>query len=111
MLGKCISCHSHAPRVFMAFQARFCRKCCHRLLVSDFELAWRHGVQSPPPSTAFIVRYAGAVRVRLYLKQHLRGIMTPPERVRLTRGQVARFLAEWPGLRLEHIKAVINRMS
>jgi hypothetical protein len=111
MLGKCISCHGHAPRVFMAFQARFCRKCCHSLLVSDFELAWRHGVQSPPDGTAFIVRYAGDVRVRLYLKQHLRGIMTPPERVRLTRAQVNRFMAKWPGLRIEHIKAVINRMA
>ena len=111
MLGKCISCYGHAPRVFMAFQARFCRKCCHSLLVSDFELAWRHGVQFPPPSTAFIVRYAGTVRVRLYLKQHVRGVMTPPEHVRLTRAQVNRFLADWPGLRLEHIKAVINRMS
>lgn len=109
MLGRCISCHGHAPRVFMAFQARFCRKCCHSLLISDFELAWRHGVQ--PPSTAFIVRYSGTVRIRLYLKQHLRGIMTPPERVRLTRAQVDRFLREWPGIRLEHIKAVINRMS
>ena len=114
MLGKCIACYSHAPRVFMAFQARFCRKCCHRLLISDFELAWRHGVllQSPSSSSPFIVRYTGNnVRVRLYLKQHLRGIMTPPERVRLTRAQVARFLAEWPGLRLEHIKAMINRMA
>ena len=112
MLGKCISCYGPAPRVFMAFQARFCRKCCHRLLVSDFVLAWRHGVQSPPEGTPFIVRYtAGNVRVRLFLKQHLRGIMTPPERVRLTRAQVNHFLAEWPGLRIEHIKAVINRMA
>ena len=74
MLGKCIACYSHAPRVFMAFQARFCRKCCHRLLISDFELAWRHGVLLQPPSSPFIVRYTGNnVRVRLYLKQHLRG--------------------------------------
>jgi hypothetical protein len=110
MLGKCIACHGPAPRVFMAFQARFCRKCCHGLLVSDFELAWRHGTQ-PPSAAAFIVRYAGTVRVRLYLRQHLRGVMTPPERVRLTRAQVDRYRSEWPGLTLEHIKAVINRMS
>ena len=99
MLGKCIACHGHAPRVFMAFQARFCRRCCHSLLVSDFELAWRHGVHPPPDGTAFIVRYAGAVRVRLYLRQHLRAALTPPERVRLTRAQVDRFLSEWPGMR------------
>jgi hypothetical protein len=111
MLGKCIACYGHAPRVFMAFQARFCRKCCHRLLISDFELAWRHGVQPPPEGIAFIVRYAGQVRVRLYLKQHLKGVMTPPEHVRLTRNQMNRFLVDWPGLRLEHIKAVINRMA
>jgi hypothetical protein len=68
-------------------------------------------VQPPPEGTAFIVRYAGQVRVRLYLKQHLKGVMTPPEHVRLTRDQVNRFLVDWPGLRLEHIKAVINRMA
>lgn len=112
LLGRCIACHSHAPRVFMAFQARFCRRCCHQLLISDFELAWRHGVESPPKDTPFIVRYtAGNVRVRLFLKQHLRGVMTRPERVRLSRAQVGRFLTEWPGLRIEHIKAVINRMA
>jgi hypothetical protein len=94
----------------MAFQARFCRRSCHSLLVSYFELAWHHGVQSPPPNTAFIVRYAGPVRVRLYFRQHLKGIMTPPERVRLTRPQVARLMSEWPGLRIEQIKAVVNRM-
>ena len=111
MLGKCIACYSHAPRVFMAFQARFCNRCCHRLLVSDFELAWRHGVQTPPEGTAYIVRYSGSVRVRLYLKQHLGSIMTPPEHVRLTHAQVERFKANWPGLNVNDIKAVINRMA
>lgn len=110
LLGKCISCHGHAPRVFMAFQARFCRKCCHRLLISDYELAWGHGIQTPPKDTAFIVRYAGNnVRVRLFLKQHLS--LPPPEGVRLTREQVWRFYAEWPGLGLKDVRAVIDRMA
>ena len=110
LLGKCIACQGYAPRVFMAFQARFCRKCCHRLLISDYELAWRHGIQPPPRDTAFIVRYAGSnVRVRLFLKQHLS--LPPPEGVRLTWAQVFRFYAEWPGLRLEDVRAVINRMA
>ena len=109
LLGKCIACHGYAPRVFMAFQARFCRRCCLRLLISDYELAWGHGIQPPPRDTAFIVRYCGNVRVRFYLKQHL--TLPPPECVKLTYAQVGRFYAEWPGLRLEDVKAVVNRMA
>jgi hypothetical protein len=39
--GKCIACDGRATRVFMAFQARICGRCCFRLLISDAELAWR----------------------------------------------------------------------
>jgi hypothetical protein len=107
--GKCIACSAPAPRVFMAFQARFCRRCCLRLLISDYELAWRHGIQPPPRDTAFIVRYCGNVRVRFYLKQHL--VLPSPECVKLTYAQVYKFYAEWPGFRLEDVKKVIDRMA
>ena len=38
--SRCVSCHGKASRFFMAFQGRICGRCCRRVLVSDFELAW-----------------------------------------------------------------------
>ena len=37
---RCIVCNGRASRFFMAFQARICGRCCRRVLISDFELAW-----------------------------------------------------------------------
>jgi hypothetical protein len=107
LLAKCIACHGPAPRVFMAFQARLCRRCCERLLISDFQLAWQHGMDSPV-NTAYIVRYAGTVRVRFYLRQHLPALPSP---VKLTRAQQARFYRRWPGLRAVDVSAVVRRMT
>ena len=38
--NRCINCNGRASRFFMAFQARLCGRCCRRVLISDFELAW-----------------------------------------------------------------------
>jgi hypothetical protein len=114
MYGKCISCGGAAPRVFMAFQARLCRACCHRLLVSDMELAWGHGVdeESPVLKMPFIVRYHNdSVRVRFYLRQHLSGKLQPEEKVRLTAEQCDRFRRAWPAMEPKHVKALVDRMT
>ena len=107
LLAKCIACHGPAPRVFMAFQARLCRGCCARLLVSDFHLAWHHGLHAPP-NAAYIVRYAGTVRVRFYLRQHLPAL---PSSVKLSRAQEAEFRRRWPGLRAGDVGALVRRMT
>ena len=107
LLAKCIACHGPAPRVFMAFQARLCRGCCARLLVSDFQLAWHHGVDGPA-NAAYIVRYAGTVRVRFYLRQHLPAL---PVAAKLSRAQEAEFRRRWPGLRAADVSALVRRMA
>ena len=108
LYGKCIACGGPAPRVFMAFQARICRGCCHRLLVSDMELAWGHGVEELV-DTPFIVRYYDEIRVRFYMRQHMK--LKKPECVRLTAAQCARFMVLWPGMEPRHVKALIDRMT
>lgn len=108
LLGRCIACGGKARRVFMAFQSRICVRCCHRLLVSDFELAWGHGVERV--QAPYIVRYIGDTRVRFYMRQHL-GALRSIECVRLTREQVYEFMRRWPGLNREHIRALIDRMG
>ena len=107
--GRCIACGGKARRVFMAFQARLCGPCCHRLLVSDFELAWGHGVEHDPDA-AYIVRYIGHIRVRFFLRQHL-WRLPPVEDVRLTRRQVYAFRARWPGMNRQHINFLLDRMA
>jgi hypothetical protein len=110
MYGKCIACGAPAPRVFMAFQARLCRMCCHRLLVSDMELAWGHGVEDV--QMPFIVRYHNeTTRVRFYLRQHLVGKLQPQERIRLTAEQCERFRRTWPGMEPGHVKRLIDKMT
>ena len=111
--GKCIACSAPAPRVFMAFQARLCRACCHRLLVSDMELAWGHGVEEAAlAGTPFIVRYhRDRIRVRFYLRQHVVGKLRLPGSVRLTAAQCARFMAAWPGMEPQHLKALVDQMT
>ncbi len=112
LYGKCIACGGPAPRVFMAFQARLCRSCCHRLLVSDMELAWGHGVDedSPMLRMPFIVRYHDStVRVRFYLRQHMK--LKPEAQVKLTVDQCARFRRAWPAMEPRHVKAMIDRMT
>ena len=111
--GKCIACSAPAPRVFMAFQARLCRACCHRLLVSDMELAWGHGVEEATlTGIPYIVRYhCGETRVRFYLRQHVAGRLRLPGSVRLTAAQCARFRAAWPGMEPQHLKAMVDRMT
>jgi hypothetical protein len=115
MYGKCIACGGPAPRVFMAFQSRLCRVCCHRLLVSDMELAWGHGVDEDSPVLTpmpFIVRYHDdRIRVRFYMRQHLVGMLNPEECVKLTAEQCARFRRAWPAMEPRHVKALIDRMT
>ena len=98
----------------MAFQARMCRVCCHRLLVSDMELAWGHGIDDDNPvlKMPFIVRYHdNNVRVRFYLRQHVSGNLEPQECVRLTGDQCVRFMKAWPAMEPRHVKALIDRMT
>jgi len=113
LYGRCIACGAPAPRVFMAFQARLCRACCHRLLVSDMQLAWGHGVEEADlAGVPFIVRYhGGAVRVRFYLRQHVMGQMRPQEGVRLTAEQCWRFRVAWPGMEPRDVRALVERMA
>ena len=114
MYGKCIACGAPAPRVFMAFQARICRQCCHKLLVSDMELAWGHGIEEGNPllEMPFIVRYhAECIRVRFYLRQHLAGKLEPVENIRLTAEQCTRFRGAWPGMEPSHVRRLIDRMT
>ena len=107
---NCHSCAGPAPRVFMAFQARFCRRCCHRLLISDFELAWVHGVTNPP-NAAYIVRFVGDnLRVRFFLRQHLPKSLlqrhktpSPEEKFRYSK--------LWRGLSAAHVRKLINHMT
>jgi hypothetical protein len=111
LYGKCIACGSQAPRVFMAFQARICRGCCHRLLVSDMEIAWGHGLEVDKLARMpFIVRYhKDTIRVRFYLRQHL--TLPPQQSVRLTKRQCVKFMGTWPGMEPQHLKALIDRMT
>jgi hypothetical protein len=114
MYGKCISCGGAAPRVFMAFQARLCRACCQKLLVSDMELAWGHGVdeESPVLKMPFIVRYHNErIRVRFYLRQHLAGRLEPEETVKLTAKQCELYQRTWPAMQPKHVKALVDRMT
>jgi hypothetical protein len=114
MYGRCIACGSSAPRVFMAFQARFCRSCCHRLMVSDMELAWGHGVEEGNPvlEMPYIVRYHDErVRVRFYLRQHMAGKLKRQEDVRLTARQCDLFRRTWPAMEPGHLKRLIDRMT
>ena len=69
--SRCVGCGGPANRVFMAFQARMCGRCCHRTFVSDFELAWSCGVEhvSPP----YIARYIGETRVLFFMRRHVVG--------------------------------------
>ena len=106
LVSKCIACQGPAPRVFMAFQARLCRPCCHRVLISDFQLGWQHGVFDPDAS--YIVRYAGPVRVRFFLRQHLKNI---PATAKLTRAQIAHCERRWPNLRAVDIWELVKRMT
>ena len=102
--GKCIACNGKATRVFMAFQARICGKCCHRLLVSDVELAWRFGLESTAP---YIVRYIGDVRVRFFMRQHLR--CGAPSR--LSREQMLAYARRWPFVSREAIRMLVDKMA
>jgi len=108
LLGKCIACGGKANRVFMAFQARFCKRCCHSLLISDFELAWGHGLEHAAPP--YIVRYMDETRVLFFMRQHL-GALPPMETVKLTREQVHAFMQRWPGMNREHIRKMVDRMG
>ncbi len=107
LVGRCIACGGRANRVFMAYQARLCRGCCHRLLVSDFELAWGYGVERASPP--YIVRYIGETRVLFFMRQHLPKL--PESVVRLTRRQVRDYMRRWPGVNREHIRRLVDRMG
>ena len=109
LFGNCLACHGPAPRVFMAFQARFCRRCCHKLLISDHELAWRYRVTSDPNAPYIVRYYQGRVRVRFYLKQHLR--LKTPSYKRPSPEQQFHYDRTWPGLRAAQIHELINQMT
>jgi hypothetical protein len=114
MYGKCIACGRAAPRVFMAFQARLCRACCHKLLVSDMELAWGHGVDedSPALKMPFIVRFHDErIRVRFYMRQHLVGKLQSEEKVRLTAEQCERYRRTWPAMQPRDLKVLVDKMT
>ena len=89
----------------MAFQARICVRCCHRLLVSDVELAWRYGLDSP--SAPFIVRYIGHTRVRFFMRQHLRCRRGDA----LSTEQMQSYARRWPGVGALHVRALLDRMG
>jgi len=105
MIPRCVACGGQANRVFMAFQARLCGRCCHRVLVSDFELAWGHGLlhASPP----YLVRYVGHTRILFFMRQHLRRF---PRR-QLTRAEAFSFMHRWPGVTREHVRLLVERMG
>lgn len=93
--GQCVACRGFAPRVFVSIQARLCRPCCRRLMVSDFHLAWHYGVVDP--RAAFVARYTdGNVRVRFYLRRDLK-LREPAKH--LSSAQRADFARRWPGVR------------
>jgi hypothetical protein len=77
------------------------------MLVSDFELAWHHGITAPN-DVAFIVKYVGEVRVRFFLRQHLRPL---PSDVVLSWHQVRLFQRLWPGVHRGHVEALVRRMT
>jgi hypothetical protein len=100
--GRCIACDGRAQRVFMAFQARLCGRCCHRLLVSDVELAWRHGVlRLPEPPPPYIVRYLGQTRVRFFLRQHIVLRLGAP--LRRSQSHAYECMRRWPGVGRAHM--------
>ena len=109
--GKCIACDGRAQRVFMAFQARLCCRCCHRLLVSDVELAWRHGVlRLPEPPLPYIVRYIGDTRVRFFLRQHLHRL-GPHRRIAASPSHAYECMRRWPGVGRVHVIWLLERMA
>jgi len=104
--NRCIACDGPATRVFMAFQARLCGGCCHRLLISDFELAWLHGVRPNALKTPYIVRYVGETRVLFFMRQHVR---VGSRSVRpITR---AEDMWCWPGVTRAGVSALLDRMG
>ena len=105
LLPRCVACGRPANRVFMAFQARLCGRCCHRVLVSDFELAWVYGVEHAAPP--YVVRYVGETRVLFFMRQHLLRL----QRRLPTRAQVASFVRKWPGITREHVRMLVDRMG
>ena len=111
LFSNCLVCHGPAPRVFMAFQARFCRKCCHKLLISDHELAWRHHITYEPNAPYIVRHFQGRVRVRFYLKQHLRPKLLKAPYKRPSPEQQFHYDRAWPGLRAAHIHEIINQMT
>jgi len=106
--GKCIACNGKATRVFMAFQARICRGCCLRLLISDAELAWRYGVLDPPDTLPYIVRYMGHVRVRFFMRQHL---LMALKQQPLTKPRLIECARRWPGVGSREVCGLLNRMA
>ena len=107
----CLACRGPAPRVFVAFQGRLCRRCCGRVLVSDHELAWRHGVVVPPDAAAlpFIARYTAAtnVRVRFFLRAHLLVL----RRVVASSLAVASYRSRWPSVGAADVGALVRRLA
>jgi hypothetical protein len=112
--GKCIACNGKAARVFMAFQARLCSRCCCSLLVSDVELAWRHGLFLPDaarPSLPYIVRYVGNTRVHFFLRQHLGPHMLRHQDRRTQLSKAIACMRRWPGVGKAEIGRLLERMA
>ena len=110
--GRCIACDGRAPRVFMAFQARLCGGCCRRLLVSDVELAWHHGLldaANPPPP--YIVRWIGNIRVRFFLRQHLSLLLCRNPPTKPSRSRAIACMQRWPGVGKEEVGRLLLRMG
>jgi hypothetical protein len=108
--GKCIACDGKATRVFMAFQARICGRCCCRLLISDAELAWRYGLPDPPGNPPYIVRYLGHTRVRFFMRQHLAGVKKLKQKP-LTRERLLDCMRRWPGVGSREVCGLLDRMA
>ena len=107
--GRCIACNGMATRVFMAFQARICGRCCGRLLISDAELAWRYGLPNPPGDPPYIVRYLGHTRVRFFMRQHLPGAKLKQKQ--LTRERLLDCMLRWPGVGSREVCGLLDRMA
>jgi hypothetical protein len=106
--GRCIACNGKATRVFMAFQARICGRCCCRLLISDAELAWRYGLFDSLDALPYIVRYLGHTRVRFFMRQHL---LTELKQKPLTRERLLECTRRWPGVGSREVRALLERMA
>ena len=106
---RCVGCDRQWPRVFVSIQARMCALCCRSLLISDFHLAWHHGIVDPR-GVPYIARYTKDtnVRVRFFVRKHFPALCAPRS---LSSAQTADYLRRWPGVRASDVAGMVRRMG